>query len=90
MTFVERSLNSHPMERTKQRDKGLAKAIAAAGSITELANRIKVTVSAVSQWETTPVLRCAAVERVTGIPKSVLRPDVFGANAQKNEGRSIA
>lgn len=75
------------MERKKRRDQGLTQAIAAAGSITELANRIKVTVSAVSQWETTPLMRCAAVERETGIPKSVLRPDVFGAEAPKGEGQ---
>lgn len=78
------------MERKKRRDKGLAQAIAAAGSITELANRIKVTVSAVSQWETTPLLRCADVERETGIPRSVLRPDVFGTEGAQREGRSVA
>lgn len=70
------------MERKKRRDYGLTQAIAAAGSITELANRINVTVSAVSQWETTPLLRCAAVERETGIPRSILRPDVFGPDAE--------
>lgn len=78
------------MERKKRRDKGLTQAIAAAGSITELANRIKVTVSAVSQWETTPLMRCAAVESATGVSRSTLRPDFFGNEQAGRSDRSVA
>jgi DNA-binding transcriptional regulator YdaS (Cro superfamily) len=66
------------MKRKRYRDRGLAKAISAAGSISALASRIKVTVQAVSQWESVPVNRCIDVERETGVPRDELRPDVFG------------
>lgn len=67
------------MRAQKQRHKGLAKAIAAAGSISELAIRLDITVQAVSQWFWPPPERCADIERETGIPRAELRPDIYGA-----------
>jgi DNA-binding transcriptional regulator YdaS (Cro superfamily) len=34
---------------------------------------------AISQWTRVPAERCLDVERLTGISRHVLRPDVFGA-----------
>lgn len=48
------------------------------GRIVELAAACEITHSAVSQWETVPPKRVLIVERVTGIPREVLRPDLYG------------
>lgn len=66
------------MAQRKSRSAGLAKAIAAAGSITALAAKIKLTVQAVSQWTDVPADRCLVVERATGVPRYELRPDIYG------------
>jgi hypothetical protein len=65
----------------------LAKAIAAAKTITALTGRInkvvsdpdrKLTVQAVAQWVDVPPDRCLEVERATGITRYELRPDIYG------------
>lgn len=66
------------MRTQRSRHPGLVKAISSAGSITELARRIKVSVQAVSQWEVVPAERCIAVEYATGISRTMLRPDIYG------------
>lgn len=67
------------MRQRKTRSGGLAKAIQASGSsVSKLAERLGLTVQAVSQWTRIPTDRCLDVERVTGIPRSELRPDLFG------------
>lgn len=49
------------------------------GAIAKLAREIDVTPSAVSQWlaSRVPAERVMAVERATGIPRAVLRPDLY-------------
>ncbi len=55
------------------------KTIAArAGGVVALSRALGLSRSAVSQWKTVPVLRVVEVERLTGIPRAELRPDVFG------------
>lgn len=64
---------------TIQNLKAKDRAVAAVGGVTRLAEKIGVTRSAVSQWDQVPVERVADVERVTGISRYELRPDIFGA-----------
>jgi hypothetical protein len=49
----------------------------------DVAARFGVAKGDVSRWERgvrkVPLMRCAAIERLTGIPRHRLRPDVFGA-----------
>ena len=42
-----------------------------------------VTPQAVSQWDRVPVSRVLDVERVTGISRHELRPDVYGSQPQE-------
>jgi len=84
------------MKMQRYRHPGLVQAISSAGSITELAKRIKVSVQAVSQWETVPAERCLAVEYATGVNRTMLRPDIYGedilpsSKIQKRRSPSVA
>lgn len=56
----------------------LGTAKAKLGGATGLARAIGgITPQAVSQWRRVPVERVLEVERVTGIPRSELRPDIY-------------
>ena len=64
----------------------LDKAIEAAGSVNNLAAAAGVKPQAISQWRKgVPPLRVLDVERVTGISRHELRPDIFGP-APRNNG----
>jgi DNA-binding transcriptional regulator YdaS (Cro superfamily) len=59
----------------------IERAAQAVGSRTELAKRLSVTRSAVSQWEKRkriPASRVLEFEQITGISRHELRPDIFG------------
>ena len=63
------------------RDEGLEAAIRAAGGVSELARRIGISQPSVSNWDRVPAERVAIVESATNIPRTVLRPDLFGPEA---------
>lgn len=48
------------------------------GRVTRLASACGITHSAVLQWPQVPADKVLEVERVTGISRHDLRPDVFG------------
>lgn len=48
------------------------------GRLTEVAKACQVTHSAVSQWDRVPSNHVLIVEKVTGIPRVELRPDLYG------------
>lgn len=56
-------------------------ALKAAGGITSLAKAVGVSPSAVAQWDIVPPLRVLQVESVTGVPRWVLRPDIYPPSA---------
>lgn len=56
-----------PLERAKERVGGQA----------ALAKLIGVTAQAISQWVEVPPLRVLEVERVSGVSRSELRPDLY-------------
>src|SRR2546430_17462790 len=62
-------------------DPGLEEAIRAAGGITELARRIGIAQPSVSNWSRVPAERVLAVEAATGVARAVLRPDLYGVQA---------
>lgn len=63
---------------TAHANPGIAKAAeAVGGTIARLAKMIGVTRSAVHQWPRIPAERVLEVERVTGVPRHELRPDIY-------------
>jgi DNA-binding transcriptional regulator YdaS (Cro superfamily) len=56
----------------------IKKAAEAAGGVVRLSLMLGLSRGAVSQWREIPVRHLANVERITGIPRSELRPDIFG------------
>jgi len=61
------------------RDPGIAAAIEAAGGVGALARKIGIAQPSVSNWSRVPAERVIAVEAVTGVRRSLLRPDLYGA-----------
>ncbi len=68
------------------RDSGLSEAIRAAGGISELARQIGISQPSVSNWVRVPAERVISVESVTGVDRTVLRPDLY---SEKKIGRDI-
>lgn len=56
---------------------GLDQALAAVGGTSALAKLIGIAPQAVSQWDEIPLKRILIVEKVTGVPREVLRPDMY-------------
>lgn len=53
-----------------------------AGGSTALAKALgRITPQAVSQWRRVPAERTIEVEKITGVSRHVLRPDIFGEAA---------
>lgn len=59
------------------------RAAAAAGNKSELARRLGVKVQSIQQWRRIPAERVLDVERVTGISRHDLRPDIYPAPAEE-------
>lgn len=56
----------------------LQNAIEVVGTASELARRLGIKPAAVLQWKRVPAERCLEVERLTGISRHELRPDIYG------------
>lgn len=65
----------------KHMDSNLKKAIDGAGGTTALARALNITTQAISQWQRVPVNRVIQVEKLSGVSRYKLRPDVFGSKA---------
>ncbi len=55
----------------------LDRAIKEAGGLTKLAASLNITKQAVAQWDEVPPLRVLEVERISGVSRSELRPDLY-------------
>lgn len=62
----------------KAESTALDQAKAKCGNAKSLAERLGITPQALSQWKRVPVERVLSVEKVTGISRHDLRPDIFG------------
>lgn len=61
------------------RPKILVEAASKVGGLAQLANRLGIARQAVYNWPRIPVERVADIERITGVDRAALRPDIFGA-----------
>src|SRR3954452_23620049 len=59
------------------RDAGLEQAIRAAGGVASLARAIGIAQPSVSAWSRIPAERVLAVEALTRVQRSILRPDLY-------------
>lgn len=55
----------------------LRRAIKSCGGLDKLAAPLGITAQAVSQWDEVPPRRVLAVERVSGVSRHELRPDLY-------------
>jgi hypothetical protein len=74
-------MSTHPVPCT-----GLAAAVDAAGTMADLARRLGISRAAVAQWRKVPAERLVEVERVTGVSRAILRPDLFGPSDPPPDG----
>ena len=58
-------------------DKGLRLAITAAGSKGQLARALGLTRQALTPWRQVPLRHLLAIERITKVPRELLRPDLY-------------
>jgi DNA-binding transcriptional regulator YdaS (Cro superfamily) len=66
--------------------KVLVKDIAAkVGGVVALGKKLGLSKGAVSQWDKVPTDRVLAVEKLTGVSRHVMRPDIFGAAPQHEQ-----
>lgn len=65
-------------ERGGHRDKALAEALRAAGGITAVASELGVTYQNVWKWRRCPPEHVLDLERLSGVRRERLRPDIFG------------
>ncbi len=63
------------------REPGLKAAIAAAGGINALAHRLGINGPSVHRWRRVPQDRIVQIEREVGVPRAVLRPDLYEERA---------
>jgi hypothetical protein len=60
-----------------QMDKALREAVFRAGGARSLARKLGVSHQTIVQWKRCPVLRVLEVEKLTGVSKERLRPDIY-------------
>jgi DNA-binding transcriptional regulator YdaS (Cro superfamily) len=58
-------------------DKALAEAIRKIGNKSKLAGKLGVSHQAVSQWRRCPHTHVIEVEKLSGVPREELRPDLY-------------
>jgi DNA-binding transcriptional regulator YdaS (Cro superfamily) len=68
-------------------DDALQRALTAAGGTVALARAIGVSHQAVVRWSRVPPLRVLAVEKVTGISREILRPDIYPPTPGRKKAR---
>lgn len=66
-------------------DKGLKAAIGAAGGVRPLARLLGITHQAILQWDKVPADWLLDIERLTGVARERLRPDLYRVQPEKKK-----
>lgn len=61
----------------RRRDSSLRTAFEAVGSAFKLSKALGISAQAISQWRRVPPTRVLEVERISGVPRHLLRPDLY-------------
>lgn len=64
-------------------NQGLQQAIEIAGSQVKLAKLLGITHQAISKWQDVPIHHLIRIEQLTGVHRSLLRPDLYEEPGQK-------
>jgi DNA-binding transcriptional regulator YdaS (Cro superfamily) len=66
------------MDATSDNAAGVRLAVEAAGGVPQLAAALGLNRTGVWRWKRVPVERAAEIEKLYGVPRAVLRPDIWG------------
>lgn len=64
---------------------GLKAAIDAAGGLRSLARLLGISFQAIQQWKKVPAERMLEIERVTGVARERLRPDLYRVEPEEKK-----
>jgi hypothetical protein len=64
-------------------NEGLREAVLAAGGIRALGRALGMSHQAIAKWDLVPASRLVEVERLTGVPRDRLRPDLYPGNPDR-------
>jgi len=71
------NMTCRPLSVSTSKSRGLRAAARAAGSYTLLARMLRINRSAISGWTTIPARHVLRIERLTGVRREKLRPDLY-------------
>lgn len=69
------------MKTPSKRNSALDRAIELAGGVGALSKKLGISRQAVDRWKSVPAQRVVEVERITGVPRAELLPELFDAGA---------
>jgi DNA-binding transcriptional regulator YdaS (Cro superfamily) len=78
------------MRVEKERDDALRRILAKRGSAVRIATELCITPQAVNDWKRVPAERVLEVEKITGVPREELRPDIYPPADSQSSAREHA
>jgi DNA-binding transcriptional regulator YdaS (Cro superfamily) len=78
---MAKKMNTDKLLATKKRAPIIGRIRAERGLMSRIAEGLNVRLTAVSKWHRIPAERIVEVERITGIPREELRPDLYRKKA---------
>jgi DNA-binding transcriptional regulator YdaS (Cro superfamily) len=64
-------------------------AIERAGGVAAMARQLGISIQAVAQWKIVPHGRARAVEEISGVPRRVLRPDIYDETPMPTQATGV-
>ena len=65
------------------RDKGVTAAISKVGGVKKLAAELGIKQPSVSGWKRVPAERVISVEKISGVSRTILRPDLYPTETEQ-------